>query len=338
MSKVKSENGQPQDDGQSTADPLLTEESASLPADAEENGVPPPVAPSLSLPPSNVSPVRPDTAAEETGSVGPVGPEEGLEPVAAVGQGIWESATDEIKSAQTRHSELLEAIAGSVGQTVDRLAALENGQVLVSRDLKGIQGQLQDLTAEGPVGSPRSLIDDVFRLYDLAVAMGTNLDERPMIPVEEFKQRISLMAAQIAQVLQLNGLELIEPKAGEVFNGRLHMARGKVPCDDPTKHRTIAAVHEPGFCSESFVFRPAGVDVWVCEEATREEGSAAGTGPAPAASDAAAATRPRDGLSTQQGKAVEPPPDLAKRPAEERPGGPCETAGQAPVQGSDPEE
>lgn len=338
MSEVKSENAQPPDDGRSAADPLFTEGPDSLPVGAAEKGVAPSAAPPPPPLPSDASPEMSAVATEEAGSVGPAGLDAGMEPGAAVGQGNWGSATEEIKSAQARHSELLEAVAGSLVEAQDRLAALENGQALVSRDLGEIQRQLQDLTAEGPVRSPRSLINDVFRLYDLAVAVGSNFDDRQMIPVEEFKQRISLIAVQIAQVLQLNGLELIEPRVGEAFNARLHMARQGVPCDDPLRHRTIAVVHQPGFRSESFVYRPAAVDVWMCEEATRKEESAPGVGSAPAETDSAAAAPPAEVPPAKKGEAVEPPAGLAKRPAEENSEGPCGTAGPAPPEEINPEE
>jgi len=227
-----------------------------------------------------------------------------------------EPEMQEITDGLSEHSDRLGAMAGALAAIQDRLAVMEDWQVAVSRILQQVEQRLHDMKAENLAQSQRSLLKDILGLHDLAISIGQTIDARETIPVEEFGQRMSLMAIQIAQFLQLNGLELIETKPGDAFDNKLHYAREGVPCDDPEMHRTIKAVHQAGFRNGAFVFRPAAVDVWVSEKPPEEQ-----TGEEQPAEEQPIEEKPAEEQPVEQ--TSEPSPEEPTSPVEsdESPGG-----------------
>jgi len=184
-------------------------------------------------------------------------------------------AIERLASEASGQSEQLEAITHSLAGIEERLAALEKRPTASPRAVQQVEQRLQELSADGLVQSKRSLLKDVVALYDLAFSMGQTVDAREAMPVEEFRKRISMMAEQIAQLLQLNGLEPIQPDPGTPFDAKLHFARQGILCEEADMDRTIKAVHEMGFRSDAHVFRPAAVDVWVWKSSSETESAIA---------------------------------------------------------------
>jgi molecular chaperone GrpE (heat shock protein) len=304
MNDANSNNPSSQNDGEETVPMQPAEVSdAAVNGKAQDDGQvsdsPPTLVAAL-----DASPPPPDaTAAEGTA-------DSNVPPPAA--PALLESMVQDIKAGQARQHEMLEAAAGALGDVQDRLTAIGNDQGHVVQMVKDVHRQLQSFAEEGHAQSPRSLINDLFRLYDLAIAMGDTLGDRPMIPVQEFRDRLSLISVQIDQVFQLNGLEKIEPQVGEAFNARLHNARAGVQCGDSALHRTIKTVHHPGFSDRNFVLRPAAVDVWICEAKPRTADASAGTASSPAVLEASPAAggngETKNGSADKLGTACEAKP------------------------------
>lgn len=174
-----------------------------------------------------------------------------------------DDSLEKLVSEVSEQSRQLGTIVQSLTGVEERLVTLEKRPTVSPRVLQQIEQRLQELSADGLVQSKRSLLKDVVALYDLAVTMGRTVDTRETMPVEEFCRRLSLMADQIAQVLQLNGLEAIQSDPGTPFDPKLHCAGCGILCEDANMHHTIKAVHAMGLRSKAHVFRPASVDVWV---------------------------------------------------------------------------
>ena len=177
-----------------------------------------------------------------------------------------EPLPQELASAISKQAERLEKMGGLLATFQERLTATEEAQASMAQFFRQIEHRLQELSADGVSLAKRSLLSDVMALHDLVVSMGQTIDPREEIPVDEFRQRISLVAVQIAQMLQLHGLQPISAEPGDLFDPKLHYAREGVACETSDMHRTIKAVHRIGFRGGAHVFRPAAVDVWVWKD------------------------------------------------------------------------
>ena len=157
----------------------------------------------------------------------------------------------------------LDAISDALSGVSRRISVLESLQQEIDPSLRQVERRVEGLSKDAQVQSKQTLLKDMVGLHDLAVSMATTTDDRDQIPVSEFRNRILLVAGQLAQLLELHGLSVIRAREGDAFDAQQHFAQSGVACDSPEMHHTVKHVHQVGFSSESFVFRPAQVDVWV---------------------------------------------------------------------------
>jgi molecular chaperone GrpE len=74
--------------------------------------------------------------------------------------------------------------------------------------------------------------------------------------LEALSDGVSLVRDQFFQAMDQFGVERFSP-LGEPFDPNKHDAMGMVPVDDPTQHKIIIEVHQPGFRAGETILRPA---------------------------------------------------------------------------------
>jgi molecular chaperone GrpE len=89
--------------------------------------------------------------------------------------------------------------------------------------------------------------------------------------LEALSDGVSLLRDQFIQAMEQFGIERFSP-LGEPFDPNKHDAMGMVPVDDPTKHKTIIEVQQPGFRAGETILRPAIVLVGQAPTAAGDDG------------------------------------------------------------------
>lgn len=94
------------------------------------------------------------------------------------------------------------------------------------------------------------LFNGLISLYDL------------MTPVREEDRSTKLLRDQVVQILDLNGVELYQPKRGEAFDSKRQHGTRTAVTEDPGADATVARMTRVGFLRGDVVVRPALVEVY----------------------------------------------------------------------------